>query len=315
MTQRAFRFGVSASRSRSRSQWIDFARRAEGMGYDTLVMPDHFGSRFAPAPALVLAAQATTRLRVGSLVYDNDFRHPAVLAQEIATVDILTDGRFDFGIGAGWLKSEYDAAGLRFDPGGVRVQRMTEALEIVTQLLSGEPVTFEGVHYRLQELTGAAKTIQQPHPPILIGGGGQRLLTLAARVADIISVMPRSRKDGSGLEDADGSSTAFAEKIGWIREAAGERFDQITLNTLVQAVSLTDDPDAEAERLSTEWQMPPAMILASPLLLLGSPEAISEMLAEQRQRLGITYITVFEKDMESFAQVIARMHSLSLIGR
>ena len=286
-----------------------FARRVEALGYDTLVMADHFGARFAPAPALVLAAQATTRLRVGSLVYDNDFRHPALLAQEIATIDILTDGRFDFGIGAGWLKSEYDAAGLPFDEGAVRVERMAEALAIITRLLQAEPVTFEGRHYRLRNLTGASRCIQQPHPPILIGGGGKRLLSLGGRTADIISVMPRAKKDGSGLEEMDGSMAAFAEKIGWIKEAAGPRFSKITLNTLIQAVSITDNPLREAERLAREWQIETSSVLASPLLLVGSADSIAQTLLERRDRLGISYLTVFEKDHEAFAAVIERLRT------
>jgi probable F420-dependent oxidoreductase len=190
-----------------------FARHVEGLGYDTLVMPDHFGARFALAPALVLAAEATSRLRVGSLVYDNDFRHPALLAQEVASIDLLTDGRFEFGLGAGWLKSEYDAAGLPFDEGGTRVERMAEALQVFKALFSATSVTHQGRFYKLTGLTGSAKPKQGPHPPVLIGGGGRRLLTLAAHEADIISIMPRSRRDGSGLEDADASPEAFTRKV------------------------------------------------------------------------------------------------------
>lgn len=284
-----------------------FAQRVEALGYDSLVIPDHFGQRMAIAPALVLAAHATTRLRVGSFVYDNDFRHPALLAQEIATIDLLTDGRFDFGIGAGWLKSEYDAAGLRFDPGNARVERLAEAIQIFKRLLGGEPVTFDGRHYRLQELSAGFRSVQQPHPPIVIGGGGRRLLTLAAEQADVISVMPKSRSDGSGLDEADASTAAFQQKVEWIRETAGARVDQLELNTLVQAVVITDNAQAEAERMAPEWKASPEELLDSPLLLIGTVDEIAARLERRREVLGITSITVFEKDLEKLARVIDRV--------
>ena len=270
-------------------------------------MPDHFGARFALAPALVLAAEATSRLRVGSLVYDNDFRHPALLAQEIASIDLLTDGRFEFGLGAGWLKSEYDAAGLPFDDGGTRVERMAEALHIVKALFAATPVTHEGHHYRLTGLTGAAKPVQQPHPPVLIGGGGRRLLTLAANEADIISIMPRSRRDGSGLEDADASPEVFTQKVAWIRDAAGDRFSGIELNTLVQTVVITDDPTASAAPLAKEYVMDVDQVFETPLVLIGSADQIAQTLVLRRERFGISYITVFEKDLENMAKVIHRL--------
>jgi probable F420-dependent oxidoreductase len=284
-----------------------FARQVEDLGYHTLVMPDHFGARFALAPALVLAAEATSRLRVGSLVYDNDFRHPALLAQEIASIDLLTDGRFEFGLGAGWLKSEYDAAGLPFDDGGTRVARMAEALQIVKALLAGTPLTYEGRFYRLSGLTGAAKPLQQPHPPILIGGGGRRLLTLAAKEADIISVMPRSRRDGSGLEDADASPEVFTQKVAWIRQAAGDRFAAIELNTLVQAVMITDNPHSAAAPLAREYSMDVDQVFETPLVLIGSVDQIAEALQQRRERFGLSYITVFEKDLENLGKVIKRL--------
>ena len=286
-----------------------FARHVEGSGYHTLLMPDHFGARFALAPALVLAAEATSRLRVGSLVYDNDFRHPALLAQEVATIDLLTDGRFEFGLGAGWLKSEYDAAGIPFDDGGTRVDRMAEALHLVKALFTATPVTYQGRHYRLAGLTGSAKPAQQPHPPILIGGGGQRLLTLAGKEADIISVMPRSKRDGSGLEDADVSPEAFTRKVAWIREAAGDRFSTIELNTLVQTVVITDHPRAAAEPLAKEYQIDAEQVFETPLVLIGSVDQIVKTLEQRRERFGLSYITVFEKDLENMARVIGRLRS------
>lgn len=261
------------------------------------------------APALVLAAQATERLRVGSFVYDNDFRHPALLAQEAATIDVLTEGRFDFGIGAGWLRSEYDAAGLPFDPGSVRVERLGEAIAIIKNLLTGTPTSFGGKHYRLTDLAAGFKTVQQPHPPFLIGGGGPRLLTLAAREADIVSVMPRSKADGGGLEDADASAASFDAKAALIRKAAGDRFDRLVLNTLIQDVVVTDTRAAAAERIAREWKVAPEQLLESPLLLIGTQDEMADQLIERRTRFGISYITVFERHMAAFIQVIQRLRS------
>jgi probable F420-dependent oxidoreductase len=284
-----------------------FARRVESMGFGSLKISDHFGARPAIAPALVLAAEATSQLRVGSFVYDNDFRHPAVLAQEVATIDLLTDGRFDFGIGAGWLKSEYDAAGLGFDSGATRVDRLTESVQLVKQLLTGEPVTFSGRHYRVNQLTAGFKTVQQPHPRLTIGGGGRRLLTVAAREADEVSLMPRSKPDGSGLDSNDATEAAFATKLSWVKQAAGDRFPSLDLNTLVQTVIITDDPDAAARTLSAEWKEPVEQLVVSPLVLIGSVEAIAATLQRRREQLGISSITVFEKDLDSFARVIERI--------
>ena len=284
-----------------------FARHVEALGFHTLVMPDHFGVRFALAPALVLAAEATSQLRVGSLVYDNDFRHPALLAQEVASIDLLTDGRFELGLGAGWLKSEYDAAGFPFDEGATRVERLAEALQIVKALFSATPLTYEGRFYRLTALTGSAKPKQEPHPPVLIGGGGRRLLTLAAKEADIISIMPRSRRDGSGLEDADASPEAFTRKLAWIREAAGGRFSTIELNTLVQTIVITDHPRDAAAPLAKEYTMEVDHVFETPLVLIGSVGQIAETLEQRREHFGLSYITVFEKDLESMAKVIDRL--------
>jgi len=237
---------------------MDFARSAEAAGFDTLLISDHFGPRMSAAPALVLAAQATERMRVGSFVYDNDFRHPGLLAQEAATIDLLTDGRFDFGIGAGWLRSEYDAAGLEFAPGKIRVERLEESVQVIKRLMAGTAVSYEGKHYRLKELTSGFQAVQQPHPPFIIGGGGPRLLSLAAREADIVSIMPRSKGDGGGLEDADASAESFDRKVALIRQAAGDRFDRLELNTLVQEVILTDDRSEAARKIAHDWEMRPA---------------------------------------------------------
>ena len=306
---RAFRFAVSASRPRPRSEWIEFARSVEAAGFDTLLMPDHLNGRMAIAPALVLAAQATSRMRVGSFVYDNDFRHPALLAQEAATIDILTDGRFDFGVGAGWMRSEYDAAGIKFDPGEVRVERLAEAVRIVKGLMSQASVTDDGRHYRLTNLVSGLVPVQKPHPPLLIGGGGAQLLSLAAREADIISIMPRSKADGAGLEDADATAESFDLKVALIREAAADRFPRLRLNTLVQAVVITANRRKAALELAPEWAMSPDQLLESPLLLIGTVDQVRDQLLAHRERFWLSYFTVFERDMPGFAPVVQRLVS------
>jgi probable F420-dependent oxidoreductase len=258
----------------------------------------------ALGPALVLAAEVTTRLRVGSFVFDNDFRHPAVLAHEAATVDVLTEGRFELGIGAGWMREEYDKTGIQFDDGGARVDRLAETLTIINGLFGPRPVTFKGAHYTITGLEGACKPVQQPHPPILIGGGGTRLLTIAASQADIISLMPRSKRDGSGLEDGDATAAAFDLKLQLVREVAGSRFEKLELNTLVQDVIVTDDAAAAATKLTGEWGLGVEDLLESPLLLIGTEDEIRHKLRRMRDRLRISYVTVFEKNMETLAPVI-----------
>ncbi|MDQ6883679.1 MAG: TIGR03621 family F420-dependent LLM class oxidoreductase [Candidatus Dormibacteraeota bacterium] len=302
-----FRFAVSATRPRPREEWIAFARSVEAAGFDRLLMPDHFGARLATGPALVLAAAVTERLRVGSFVYNNDFRHPALLAQEAATIDVLTGGRFDLGIGAGWLRAEYDAAGLPFAAGSVRVARLAEAIRIIKDLMTETPITRVGVHYRLTNLTGSCKPLQQPHPPFLIGGGGPKLLALAAQEADIISIMPRSKADGAGLEDTDASADAFEGKVALIRKVAGNRFPRLWLNTLVQAVRVSDDREKVAAEMAPEWGMAPAQLLDSPLLLIGTVDQMVEQVRARRERFGLSYLTVFERDMASFAGVVERL--------
>lgn len=304
-----YRFAVSANRPRPRAEWIAFAQSVEAAGFDTLLMPDHFGARMAIAPALVLAAEATERIRVGSFVYDNDFRHPALLAQEAATIDVLTGGRFDFGIGAGWLRSEYDAAGIPFAPGPVRVGRLAEAIRIIKDLMTETPVSHEGVHYRLTNLTGSFKPAQRPHPPFVIGGGGPALLTLAAKEADVISIMPRSKADGGGLEDTDASAEAFDKKVAVIRKAAGDRFPRLTLNTLIQGVVITDDRQTAVEAIRTEWQMTAEQLMESPLLLIGTVDQMAAQLRARHKRFGLSYFTVFERDMASLARVLQRVRS------
>jgi len=218
-----FRFGVTAPTVLSGPAWVERARRIEQLGYSIVHVPDHFRDQLAPVPALTAAAMATTRLRVGSLVFSNDFRHPVVLAKEAATIDVLSSGRFELGLGSGWLREEYDQAGISFDAPGTRIERLTEAVSIVKGLLGDAPVTFAGRHYTITALQGRPSPVQRPHPPILIGGGGQRTLSLAAREAAIVGLVPRARRDGGGLERGDFGEAALREKVGRVRDDAVPR--------------------------------------------------------------------------------------------
>jgi len=244
--RKPFRFGVIAEQMSTRKTWIAKAQHVEELGYSTLLIRDHFvpdffGNQFAPIAAMMSAADVTTTLCIGTMVIDNDFRHPVMLAKEAATIDLLSGGRLEFGIGAGWLASEYEQSGIPYNPAGVRISRMIESIAILKGLWSGEPVTFQGDHYQTENLTSFPRPAQQPHPPILIGGGSKRILTYAGREADIVSVLTTAV--GSGVvvdEPLNRTTEKVAERIGWIRDGAGDRFDQIELS-MIPAVIVTDD--------------------------------------------------------------------------
>ncbi|HKX03705.1 MAG TPA: TIGR03621 family F420-dependent LLM class oxidoreductase [Methylomirabilota bacterium] len=307
MTPRAFRFGVTVPAVAAGPAWAERARRVEQLGYSILQMPDHFREQLAPVPALTAAALATTRLRIGSLVFSNDFRHPVALAKEAATLDVLSGGRFELGLGSGWLREEYDQAGIPFDAPGTRIERMAEAVTLVKGLLAGEPVHFTGRHYSIAGLRGTPTPIQRPHPPLVIGGGGERLLSLAAREASIVSLVPRARRDGGGLDRGDFGEAAFRQKIEWVRAAAGDRLAALELHTLIQAVVVTDRRAVAAEQLATRFKIAPELVLESPYVLCGTVEEICETLRRRRQTHGISYVTVFDRDLEVFAPVVERL--------
>lgn len=304
-----FRFGVNVWSAGSRAEWRDKARRAEDLGYAVLTVPDHLAAIFTPMPALISAAEATRTLRVGTNVLNNDFRHPVLVAREAATVDLLTDGRLQLGLGAGHMKSEYDAAGLRFDPGGTRVDRLAEAVAIVKGLLGGQEVTFAGRHYRVNAHRIHPLPVQRPHPPILIGGNGRRLLTLAAREADIVGLSGITFRQGGAELDLSGWRTeGVDERVRLTREAAGDRHERLELNALVQRVIVTDDRRQAAEELARRWpQLSPTEILEAPYVLVGTVDQQVEDLRARRERWGISYYVVFEPYMEAFAPVVGRL--------
>ena len=296
---------MQAAIAGSGGEWTELARRVEGLGYDILSIPDHIGSRFAWAPALMAAAAATTTLRVGTLVLDNDFRHPALTATEAATLDILSDGRLELGIGAGWMLEDYIPTGIPFDPPGVRVDRLGESLKIIMGMLRGEAVTLSGTHYQVADLEARLDTVQKPHPPIFIGAGGMRMLRLAAREADIIGLAPPALPQG-GI-DLDIGADAVSRQVAYLRDYAGERLDSIELQMLNQFLEVTDQPQEAAQRKAAEWNLPVETIADSPHMLMGTVETIIETLIERRERYGISYVHVRPPVMEAFAPVVARL--------
>jgi len=302
-----FRFGVQNARGSSRETWAEKARKIEDLGYSSLFIPDHFDDQLAPLPAMMAAAGATTTLRVGSLVFDNDYKHPVVLAKEAATLDLLSGGRLEFGIGAGWMESDYEGAGMPYDAPGVRISRLKEALVVYKGLLSGERVDFDGEHYQVH-MQGTPKPVQQPHPPILIGGGGKRVLRMAAREADIVGVnfqLTEGRVNSAVM--ATGTPEATLEKIAWIRDAAGERFDEIELNVTVFAAIVTDKPESLAGRIAPQFGTTPDGLADAPHVLLGPAELIVEHLQRRREKFGFSYVVIAGESFEAFAPVVRKL--------
>ena len=305
---RPFRFGVLASKARSSSDWTETAKKAEALGYSTLVMPDHFGDQLSPIAALSTAAAVTDTLRVGSLVFANDFRHPAVLAKEAATLDLLSDGRLEVGVGAGWMTNDYTWTGITQDRAGVRIDRMIEAITVLRGLWGDDAFSFDGEHYTITEMNGLPKPVQAGGPPIVVGGGSKRVLSTAARLADIVGVNPNVGEGKFGAEAiASMSADATDEKLGWVRAAAGDRFDDVEISILKFFTVVTDDRDTMAAKVGGSMGMDAATLLASPHSLVGSPEQLVDELIEQRERWQGSYVTVQADVFEAFAPVVAAL--------
>ncbi|MDQ3147304.1 MAG: LLM class F420-dependent oxidoreductase [Actinomycetota bacterium] len=308
MAPHRFRFGVQLSTAPDGRAWASLARRAEELGYSSVFVPDHFGDQLAPVPAIMAAADATSTLRVGALVWDNDYKHPVVLAKEAATIDVLSGGRLELGIGAGWMRTDYDAAGMDYDSPGTRIARMEEAITVIKGLLGDGPVGFSGTHYTITGLEGLPKPVQRPRPPILVGGGGRKVLTVAGREADIVGINV-NLKAGEIGPDAGPNATAeaTAEKIGWVREAAGDRFDEIELNVAMFFVVITDDREGTAAAMASGFNVTPEEVLQVPHALVGTVDQACEELERRRAEFGFTYIVVNEPGFEALAPVVARL--------
>ncbi len=308
MKRRPFRFGVTADLAGTREDWRSLCRRVEDAGCTNLVVSDHFGNQFALIPALGAAIDATTAVRVGALVACNDYRHPVMYAKELATLDVLSGGRVDWGIGAGWLAPEYAKVGIEFDRPSVRVDRLCEAVAVMKGLFADGQFTFEGHHYRVHEIDGRPKPNQRPHPPLLIGGAGRRLLSFAAHEADIVGIAPSlsSRRLGH-LPPRQSVEAAVDEQLGWIRIAAKERAGDLELQMVASPVVVSADPTTTAGRIAESVGLTPEELLRSPHVLVGSIGEICAELERHRERWGVSYWTVPASTLPAIAPVIERL--------
>jgi probable F420-dependent oxidoreductase len=303
---RPFRFGIQLSTAPSGAAWADLARKAEDLGYAALYLPDHFGDQLAPVPAMMAAADATTTLKVGTLVFDNDYKHPVVLAKEMATIDALTGGgRLEVGIGAGWMASDYDQSGIPMDRPGVRVDRMMEGVAVLKGCWGTGPFSFKGEHYVITDYDGKPDPTQPL--PLLIGGGAQRMLTFAGQEADIVGINPSIH---SGQVDAAAAQTGVAsetdKKIEWVRAGAGDRYADVEIQLLQFAAIVTDDAKGTAEMMAPLFGLPPEELETYPHACIGTTEEIVESLQRRRERWDASYI-VFQGDMDSMAPVVAAL--------
>jgi probable F420-dependent oxidoreductase len=309
---RPFRFLAEARDVASARELGEKARRAEGLGFDALVIPDHLIDQLAPVPAMAVIAAATQRLRIGTFVFNNDLRHPAVLAQDLASLDVLSEGRLEIGIGAGWNRPEYEQSGIPFEPARVRTERLAEAVTVLKGLFAEGPFSFRGEHYTITDMDGLPKPVQRPHPPFMIGGGGRRTLTLAGREAQTVSLAPRLLPTGRG-DPTSLTLAASAEKIAWIREAAGDRFDELEINVYpsLSPVVVTDHPLAEAEALAdrlaaeSDVRVGADVLLEAPNIFIASMDGFVDKFQMLRERLGISCIMV--GGIDDLAPVVTRL--------
>ena len=304
---RGFRFGVQVSKETTAKGWAELARRTEAAGYEVLTMPDHFTDQLAPVPALMAAASATTTLRVGALVFDNDYKHPVVLAKELATIDLLSDGRLDIGLGAGWMISDYEEAGMAYDSPKVRIDRFIEGVAVIRGAMAEGSFSFSGDHYTITNYNGQPKPIQA-RPPLLIGGGGKRVLSYAAREADIIGINGTLT---AGVVGPEALSTMTAEsvdeKVAIVAAAGAHRINDIEMNIRTFFVKVTNDRAATVDGISSMFGVSKDMIDASPFALIGSVEECIEQLLERRERWGFSYTIVGAENIDECAPIVAAL--------
>lgn len=305
---RPFRFALQTSTAPDAATWRERARKAEDLGYSAMYIPDHLDDQWGPLVALTVAAEATSRLKVGPLVLGNDYRHPVVNAKEIATLDLVSDGRVEFGLGAGWMRTDYEQSGIDYDEPAERVERLEEAVEVYTQLLRDGSATFEGRHYQVEGASCHPRPASESGPALLIGGGGRRVLTLAAQRADIVGVNPNLRSGDTGKETAQSAvAEKYDQRLAWIREAAGQRFDDLDLQLLTFVVAIGGDRREVAEAMGPAMGITPEQAYDVPLALVGSVEEICEQLQERRERFGLNYVVVHDAELEAFGEVVARL--------
>lgn len=307
---RPFRFGVQASTAPSAREWADFAKRVEDTGFDVLTMPDHFTQQLAPVPALMAAMDATTTLRTGALVFDNDYKHPVVLAKELATMDVLSDGRTEIGLGAGWMISDYEQAGIAYDSPKVRIDRFIEGIRIIKGVMSEGPFSFTGEHYTITNYEGFPKPVQKPCPPLLIGGGGKRVLTFAAKEADIIGINGTMTTGVVGPEPlATMTAESVDEKVDIVAQAAtaAGRLHDIEMNIRTFFVKVTDEREKTVDGISSMFGVDKEMIDSSPFALIGSVDYCIEELIARREKWGFSYTIVGAENVDECAPIVAAL--------
>lgn len=305
---RPFRFGLTLERTSNQNEIADQARRAEELGYSSMVMTDHLDERNGPLVTITVAALATSTLRVGTLVLCNDYRHPVVLAKELATLDRISDGRLEIGIGAGWMTTDYEQAGIPKDRPGVRIARLAEAVTVMDGCFGDGPFDFAGEHYTVSELDAGPKPVQRPRPPLLMAGGGPRMLTLAAQRADIVAINVNLRS-GVMNEGVAANATADAtdEKVALVREVSGARFAGIELSVGVFIANIVDDRHGFAADLAPAFGITVEQALGSPHALFGTVDECIAALEERRERWGISYVTIPAEAAVEFAPVVEHL--------
>lgn len=310
-----FRFGIINEQMKTPLEWMEHVKRVESLGFSTFLIRDHFvpdffGEQYAPLPALMMAVSITSKLRVGTMVLGNDYRHPVMLAKEIATIDALSGGRFEFGLGAGWLKSEYDKAGMAYDKNGVRVSRLEEAIAVYKGLFHHEPFDHQGDFYRIDGLHMTPQTIQRPHPPLMIGAGKKRMLKLAGREADIIGLLTTSV--ASGVVDRDPSerfADAVRQKLAWVKEGAGSRYDQLELS-LIPTILISDNRESASQHLIERngWQgVTVERVLEMPAVFIGTHDEIAQSMIDRRKQFGFSYYVFSDNDTEMVAPLVTKL--------
>ena len=301
------RFATQSGSASSGQEWIDRAKRLEALGYGTLAMPDHLiGGAWAAMPALAVAATATQKLRVDTLVIDNDFRNPTVFARECATLDVLTNGRFELGIGAGWLDRDYQSTGIAFDRGRVRVARLAEAVTLMKRLFTEEQVTFAGEYYEVDRAECRPKPVQRPYPPFLIAGGGPDILALAGREANIVAIVASGITGSGKLAPEKLTLETMREQIGVVRDAAGARFDEIELSMFLDCI-VTDDREKTIAEMAKKAKAEPDVLRNSAYRGIGTLREIRDHIVRVRDAIGITYFCLRGPDVESLGPVVGEL--------
>jgi probable F420-dependent oxidoreductase len=309
---RPFRFGAQLYGDENRGKWLARVRKAESIGYAVVTMPDHFGQRVAIWPSIVAAADATTSLRFGSMTINNDLWNPVMLAREAATTDVLTEGRLELGLGAGWRVVDYEWTGIPRDRASVRVARLAESVEVLKKAFAGRHFDFHGQYFHVDGVEGWPHPVQQPHPPLMIGGSGPKILGLAAREADIVGVhinLDATVVIGAGAQDAKQGATdrQISDRLGWIKDAARDRFNSLELHLFLLEVAITDDRSGMAQTIADAYAIGPEEVKTSPYFAVGTVENIVRQLQESRERYGLSYFTAREDHLELFAPVVERL--------